>query len=480
MKKIIPIALLSALSWICVACVDPVAVIDGKIINVQDSIWYQHSTEGITVDLFEWKPVNVNDDGSFQIRIPSETPEILTLYQKNKGEIGSLYISPGSRNSVIIDPRLQESTLSFSGTNQKENEIINHLEMNAYYYGYYYRNDRNHELRGDTSPKSVFDKISNRMQQDLERINSPSLPSGFREKIGQMILVSYCNLYQYAYAGFDPAENDTLKNEWILYYKQLAQMVDLDNHEVVSSPRFCSFIKNHFWILDQKEKQPFKTSDESIVFFSDLFYMHLKGRSLEAALSMLVADDYAQKDYSEPILDVCKDFYSRFPDSRLTESIRQVEHAYTQFFKKKNNANIHFMNIENVSTFQDAVTLFAGKIIYVDIWATWCGPCRAAFQYTEELRQYAKENDIVLMYISIDRKENESKWMQMAQYYNLEGQHIRANEALNEKMHVLFGNNGILEIPRYIIVDKSGKIHNSKAAKPSDMKSLKDQLKTIL
>lgn len=68
----------------------------------------------------------------------------------------------------------------------------------------------------------------------------------------------------------------------------------------------------------------------------------------------------------------------------------------------------------------------------------------------------------------------------MAQYYNLEGQHIRANDELNDELHTLFGNNHVLAIPHCILVDKSGKVSIQNAAKPDNMETLKKQLKTIL
>lgn len=485
MQKIIVLNLLLILSSGWVACSDTngQTVINGKLKNAPDSIWYTHSIEGITVDLFERNPLILNEDSSFQIEITSDTPETFTLYQSNKGELGYLYITPGSNNSVIIDIAQKEKPFSFSGTDKEENEVINQLDMNSYFNQYYYRSNPNHELRNDISPKSIYQKISNRIQADKNKLNSPSLSPDFQKKMEQEILVTYYRTFQYVYAGCDDTVSGDLEKEWLHYFKKSTEQINLENPEIASSPRFLDFIENYLYIQDfitQKEKHKFVSRDESVLFFLKQFNTYLTGKTLEASLAMCIADNYTQGKFSAPILDACKNFYSRFPHSKHTESIQKIERVYNSFFNKETNNNIHFINNENISTFQQAISPFAGKVIYIDLWATWCGPCRTSFAYINEVHQYAKENDIVLLYISIDRKQDETKWMQMAQYYNLEGQHIRANDELNDELHTLFGNNHVLAIPHCILVDKSGKVSIQNAAKPDNMETLKKQLKTIL
>ena len=83
----------------------------------------------------------------------------------------------------------------------------------------------------------------------------------------------------------------------------------------------------------------------------------------------------------------------------------------------------------------------------MDIWATWCGPCRDSFAFVKPLQEYAQEKDIVLLYLSIDNPEAEEKWKKMAAHYDLKGEHIRIQEAFKQEIYDTFGSNGALYIP---------------------------------
>lgn len=114
----------------------------------------------------------------------------------------------------------------------------------------------------------------------------------------------------------------------------------------------------------------------------------------------------------------------------------------------------------------------------MDIWATWCGPCRASFAYVKPLQEYAKANDIVLLYLSIDRPEEDAKWRKMAAHYDLMGEHVRVQEAFKDEIYTTFGNaQKALSIPHCVIIGKDGEIKFKSAASPEDMEKLKSQLK---
>ncbi|MGK7396940.1 MAG: TlpA family protein disulfide reductase, partial [Candidatus Cyclobacteriaceae bacterium M3_2C_046] len=109
--------------------------------------------------------------------------------------------------------------------------------------------------------------------------------------------------------------------------------------------------------------------------------------------------------------------------------------------------------------------------------ATWCGPCKVEFEHESALRKVLKENNIQLMYISIDRDDYAERWKNMIKFYDLEGYHIRANKKLQEDLRKINGKN--LSIPWYILIDDEGNIVERHANKPSQLKALEEEINRL-
>ncbi|MEM6841560.1 MAG: TlpA disulfide reductase family protein [Bacteroidota bacterium] len=110
-----------------------------------------------------------------------------------------------------------------------------------------------------------------------------------------------------------------------------------------------------------------------------------------------------------------------------------------------------------------------GKVIYVDIWATWCGPCIEEFPHSRELAEEFSSNDeVVFLYVSVDREENDKKWKKMVTDNNLMGVNIRETPKSEEssiwKTYLIHG------VPRYMLIDQHGKIVDAEADRPSSGK----------
>lgn len=117
-----------------------------------------------------------------------------------------------------------------------------------------------------------------------------------------------------------------------------------------------------------------------------------------------------------------------------------------------------------------------GKMVYIDIWATWCGPCRAEFPSSQKLIQEFKGNDqLVFLYVSIDTEVDD--WKKSLKTKNVpQGMHI--NHLVDQpgsisKKYYLSG------IPRYILINKDGTIIEAVAPKPSS-KEIRPLLKGYL
>ncbi|UYQ94491.1 redoxin family protein [Chitinophaga horti] len=129
----------------------------------------------------------------------------------------------------------------------------------------------------------------------------------------------------------------------------------------------------------------------------------------------------------------------------------------------------------SVNTIAELGARFKGKTIYLDLWASWCGPCKAEFAYTGDVKKFLAEKGGTTLYLSIDNEGAEKKWKEAIKYYNLEGYHLRASEKLSEDIRRQFGKNGSLSIPRYAII-KDGELVVNDAKRPSAGKALIDQL----
>jgi thiol-disulfide isomerase/thioredoxin len=133
-------------------------------------------------------------------------------------------------------------------------------------------------------------------------------------------------------------------------------------------------------------------------------------------------------------------------------------------------------NYGKITDFNDLLSHFKGKKLYLDIWGTWCGPCKVEFQHKSALNALLKSKDVDILYICEGRNSKEEVWKNMIKFYGLDGQHLMANEALLTDIFKIFGNDGSFYYPRYILIDENGKTIKSVAAKPSELETLKAQL----
>jgi len=112
---------------------------------------------------------------------------------------------------------------------------------------------------------------------------------------------------------------------------------------------------------------------------------------------------------------------------------------------------------------------FQGKRLFIDLWATWCAPCKMEFRYYDSsFYDFMEKHKITLVYVSIDKPELKEKWKKEVKSVDLRGYHVLAGNNLQSSIKEVIYENDPMSIPRYILINEEGKILSTDFTRPSE------------
>ncbi len=103
---------------------------------------------------------------------------------------------------------------------------------------------------------------------------------------------------------------------------------------------------------------------------------------------------------------------------------------------------------------------FAGKYIYLDVWATWCGPCKKEIPFLKELEK--KMHGKKIEFVSLSTDKNVADWDAFVKKNDMTG--IQLHNGGDRSLSQFFD---IKYIPRFIIIGPDGKVVEPNALRPS-------------
>ncbi|MDR0745350.1 MAG: TlpA family protein disulfide reductase [Mediterranea sp.] len=112
-----------------------------------------------------------------------------------------------------------------------------------------------------------------------------------------------------------------------------------------------------------------------------------------------------------------------------------------------------------------ALSGFKGKVVYIDIWATWCGPCKREFPFLKKLEaEYHGNKDMIFLGLNVDLSKDKQKWLDFLEKETLPGIQLFAGDSANKAIMKPYNIKGI---PRFMLVGKDGKLIFTDAPRPS-------------
>ncbi|CAM4025313.1 MULTISPECIES: TlpA disulfide reductase family protein [Flavobacterium] len=238
------------------------------------------------------------------------------------------------------------------------------------------------------------------------------------------------------------------------------------------------FLKNGY---DLTLKMDAKQFDESIVYSGKgaLENNFLAQNAIEDAkydYDLLLAsteDSFNKTIVEKKASDLSALENKKFDPSFVMLQKKNIENSFvglTKYYeeglktRKMDGAMSPSFNYDNYKGGKTKLEDFRGKYVYIDVWATWCAPCRAEIPFLKKLEEKYHQKDIVFLSLSIDQLKDVEKWRKLIKDKELGGVQVFADNDWNSQF---IKDYNITGIPRFILIDPNGKIVKADAPRPS-------------
>lgn len=154
--------------------------------------------------------------------------------------------------------------------------------------------------------------------------------------------------------------------------------------------------------------------------------------------------------------------------------MKEEKAAFSSFVGKPSP---DFVNYENFKGGQTSLKDLKGKYVYIDVWATWCAPCKGEIPFLKKLESEFHDKNIAFVSISVDNGRgyqdnslelSKEGWKTMIKEKAMGGIQLFADKAWKSDFIRAYKINGI---PRFILIDPKGHVIDANASRPSSPKT---------
>lgn len=240
------------------------------------------------------------------------------------------------------------------------------------------------------------------------------------------------------------------------YYDHIATYV-VEDESLVNLDEYLMFVAEAMHMLDAANRDVtaiYPKTVAQIKYAADHLTNAVVKESLIHHITTTYVDNFGVKD-----IDELNNLYYVYVKDPALQAIYQAKCERWDLSRPgRVSPNFRAVDIEGKGwTLLD----FRGKYVYIDMWATWCGPCKQEMPYLKQLEKQFEDASIVFLGLSVDR--DKSKWEEMVGSGNLTGVqlYLGTQSSFQEAYRAE-------SIPRFILLDKDGVIISNDMSRPSD------------
>ena len=175
--------------------------------------------------------------------------------------------------------------------------------------------------------------------------------------------------------------------------------------------------------------------------------------------------DHAMQFMEENVqMPAAKAFLKRENDKYLAILNKELRYANSL----RNSDDIAGMN-DGESILRKLLEPIKGKVVIIDVWGTWCGPCKRALSHSQE--EYARLANYDVAYLYLANGSSKESWENVIKQYEVTGENVYHYNLPDEQQSKVENFLKVSGYPTYRIVDKEGNILDVNAD-PRDLDAL--------
>jgi len=439
----------------------------GTITNPKgDKVYVQYFEDYVSYNEAVVDSATLDKKGNYRMQFNWEHPGAATFFHGD--EITTMFLSPNDNFQLNLDTKEFDETVKYKG---KGAEINSYLAQKTLLFPYL---DGSEYKLGETAFTRLIDSIQ---QEKLDYFNEyfaqvstkdPSIGLFMQTEEAEIIYSwantkrSYPGLYDY----YNKKATPTIVSST---YLDFLKDIPVYNPSAINASSYLEFLSEYV----DGEVYKILEKDSALTFFpvkEHFIETNLTGDLKEYIMASWIYDmliDGSDVENGGRLLTQLKSYK---PDSKYIKMLDQTLVIATKLQPGKPAPVFTFPDVNGkLVSLED----FKGKVVYLDIWASWCGPCRMEIPHAKKLEEEMKGQDVVFLAVSID--DDEKAWKKIIADKQLGGIHLLSAGSFESGIAEMYNVNGI---PRYIIIDKEGKLVNTNANRPSG--GVKEDLEALL
>ena len=426
-----------------------------------------------------YKPVTVevplDENGCLAVELPFAEAQMVSGKLDDQVK---LFLEPGDQLHLDADLLDLPQSLRFSGQGAANNQFLAALRSRFPDY-----------LRIDYEDLEVgaHRKIIDQRRSELERFldegcsqyqPTPAFVDYYRAEIAYEwanFVVSYPTDYMFA----NGSRNEALPAD----YHEALNQVELVDEAAIGTTHYRTFLERNFWRIEQEaamrafreqlseEQRRAFIQPHTIAYLpdfivqldeeqrrGDLIQSHnisyhlakrlLHGKALYFFLAGEIIDDFQDGRFDQGEQRLAE-FLQDNPYPAYTEAVEEVVRETAQLKPGQPAPDFTLDDLQGQSV---SLSDFKGQAVFLDFWASWCGPCIGAVPHLEELKQRARDQKVVFLNISLDPAD---EWHQAVEEHGLTGVHVHAPGGWLAAVAQLYQVRGI---PSYFLVGPDGRM----------------------